>query len=211
LTGSAALQGLRVAIDVQHLYRVGLFRNDRGTRFRLADGATIYEAEAATLYAQALAGYLAARGAAVLVNNPALDKLTGYYSSRNREATLWGAHLYLACHVNAGGGTYSRIEYMRDLPASTGVAASAAAEWINGGLSYLPELRSGSTALLRHGERGAVCIERCGQWVAALLLEPFFGDSARHRRLLSASGLKTVGDLIGQGVASWWRATSAPT
>lgn len=205
------LPGLKVAIDVQHLYRVAPNARDRGATFSLADGTTIHEAEAATLYAQALAEYLSARGAAVLVNNPARGSMVGYYSRRNREATLWGAHLYLACHVNAGGGDYSRVEYMRGLAASTAVATTAAAHAVNDGLSFLPEVRSRQTVLLRHGDRGAVCIERCGPWVAALLLEPFFGDNPKHQRLLSTAGLKTVGQLIGQGVAAWWRATRAPT
>lgn len=207
----AELAGLAVAVDVQHLYRVGLFARDRGSRFRLANGTTVWEADAATLYAQALVAELRGRGAKVLTNNPVRGSLTGYYSARNREATTWGAQLYLACHLNAGGGSYSRIESMRKRPAATATAALALAGWIHGALGVLPQIRLGQTMVLNHGERGAVCIEGVGPWIPALLLEPFFGDTPKMQDLLAGSELATVGRLIGQGVAAWWRATRAPT
>jgi N-acetylmuramoyl-L-alanine amidase len=198
-------------VDVQHLYRVGLHARDRGTRFRLANGTTVWEADAATHYAQALTQELRDRGAFVLTNDPVRKWLTGYYSARNRQATAWGAKLYLACHLNAGGGSCSRVEVMRARPAGTATAAIQLAGWIHGALGALPQIRLGHTVVLNHGERGAVCIEGVGPWIPALLLEPFFGDTPKMQDLLGGAELATVGKLIGQGVAAWWRATRAPT
>ena len=46
--------------------------------------------------------------------------------------------------------------------------------------------------------------------VAALVVEPFFGDNPRHQaQLTTAAGLASVGEMIGQGVASWWGAGHA--
>lgn len=199
-----------VAIDVQHLYRTGLHARDRGTRFRLQDGRTIYEADAVVSYAQALGLWLTEAGATVITNDPVRGRMVGPYSRRQREARTRGCELYLACHLNAGGGNYSRVEMMSGLPAQTQAQALACGRWIQGSLAYLTELRTQQTAFLRHGDRGAVCIEGCGLALPALLLEPFFGDTPRHQALLSSERLAVVGQLIGHGVAAWWRATHAP-
>lgn len=212
-----------IAVDIQHLYRTGIFAGDRGTRFRMADGRTLYEADAVTTYAQALAAWLRAWGAQVVVNDPARGILVGPYSRRNAQAaTLEGrvtaegvvlGHVdaYLACHLNAGLGDYALCEYMATLPAATGTVCQALADWIlHGGIND-PEVRGRSVKRLVRGERGAVCIQAVAPTVPALILEPFFGDQPRHLPLLETARLVRLGQEIGQGVAAWWRATHAPT
>lgn len=206
-------RGLRVAVDVQHLYRAS-HPNDRGTIFKLVGGTTVAEAALATGYAQALAEHLRARGATVFVNNPATGMLCGYYSTRNRQAAGLGVHAYLACHVNAGRGGYALLEYMDPQAPGRGsgpgvVGAARLANWIGASLDQFPAVLGYRTNALRHGQRGAVCIEGCGPAVAALVVEPFFGDNPGHQALVSAAGLASVGEVIGQGVASWWGAGHA--
>ena len=198
------LTDLRVAVDVQHLYRVNRPR-DRGAVFRLADGSKITEAHAATLYAQALTQRFRDHGASVLTNDPVRGVLVGYYSTRNRAAGLWGAHVYLACHLNAGGGSYALCEAM-----SATIGVGLAKHVATGLAEACPGIQFGRTATLHHGERGAVCIERVPASTAAVLLEPFFGDSLPHQYLFAAHQLVRIGETIARSVADWWLAVGRP-
>lgn len=200
-----------IAVDIQHLYRTGPLAADRGSRFVLADGRTVYEGDAVTVYAQSLASWLREWGATVIVNDPVRGKLVGPYSRRNREATLANVDAYLACHLNAGRGDYALCEYMASVPAATQGACQALANWIlHSGIND-PEVRGRQARRLERGERGAVCIQGCGPFVPALILEPFFGDQPRHQPLFETARLQLLGKEIGQGVAAWWRAAHAPT
>jgi len=197
------LAGLHVAVDVQHIYRPAK-PADRGAEFLLATGHKITEAEIATSYAQGLAGWLAARGASVLTNNPATATMVGPYSRRNLEAAKASCDLYLACHVNAGRGSYATVEYMAKSASRPAAEAIALAL-----LQDVPEIRSHRLVQLAHGERGAVCIEAFTV-APALLLEPFFGDYAPAQALLAPARLKAVGETIGKGIATWWLGKRKP-
>jgi len=188
------LTGLRVAVDVQHLYKP---TEDRGAVFRLGDGTTVTEAHCATIYAGSIAGWLARRGADVLTNDPVRRILVGRYSARIREASAWGANAYLACHVNSGGGSYARVEYM----AGTDVrlAQRVAGEL----LSAFPELKRADSYPLSPGARGAVCIAAFPG--SAVLLEPFFGDTPAHQDMMAAPRLVFLGETIARAVADWWQ------
>jgi N-acetylmuramoyl-L-alanine amidase len=195
--GAGYLTGMKVAVDVQHLYRVNHPR-DQGSEYVMSDGSRLTEAHCTLIYAAALHDFLIGSGAEVLSNNPASRTLVGYYSERNRAAGLWGADLYLACHLNSGDGSYAAVEMMaahRDdrLEAFVGL------ELVSG----FPEILESRAVQLAHGERGAVCIEACA--CPAAILEPFFGDNPRQQGLMSAGRLSEVGQSIGRGVGNWWR------
>lgn len=195
----SALAGLRVCVDVQHLYRDGKHAGDRGSLYVLASGAKVYETQAATTYAGALCAWLRARGAAVLTNEPASGILTGPYSRRNEAANAWHADAYLACHVNAGGGAYALTEYV----VATGAAPLG--ERIGVAIAQaFPVIRGARTNPLLRGQRGAVCVEACTAVRAALVVEPFFGDNKQHQGLLAAPSLLRLGETIGGAVAEWW-------
>jgi N-acetylmuramoyl-L-alanine amidase len=184
---------LRAAVDVQHLYRPHL-PNDRGSVYRLSDGSTVTEGHAATMYAEAIAAHLRAAGAAVLTN----PDLSGFYSARQRHAAEWGAHVYLACHVNAGGGAYTLAEYAHGPGDSAGLCrriASSLADNIAGLVSF-------SVNELAPDARGHACV--AGFAGTHALLEPFFGDNPQHQPLLAAPKLKLIGDVIGAAVVNWW-------
>lgn len=197
--------GLKVVVDVQHIYREGKHARDRGSVYALANGLTVTEASAATSYAAALAAFLEAHGAAVLTNDPAHGILVGPYSRRNLAARDFGAHAYLACHVNSGRGSYAAWEYM-----STTIGADLAGALLPVMRNAFPlEILASKRVALSTGQRGAVCIERTAASCATVLCEPFFGDNPRHQGLLAAPELVKVGEAIGAGVLEWWKARQA--
>ena len=193
------LVGLRVAVDVQHLYREGQHAGDHGSTFTLEGGGKIAEAQAAVAYAQALVAWLRARGAAVLTNEPAAGILTGPYSRRNAAALSWGAGAYLACHVNAGGGGYALAEYPLACEGQV-LGDLIGAELVK----RFREIRAHTTRALSPGARGDVCIEGCSKDAPAIVLEPFFGDTPAMQPLFAAGRLTELGEAIGEAVASWW-------
>lgn len=195
------LIGLTAAVDVQHLYRES-HPGDQGSMFTDAAGRHTTEASLATVYAIALASWFRARGARVLTNDRAAGTLLGEYWTRNHAAAAWGADVYLACHVNAGGGRYATVEYMNGSP---GLFLALS---VLGMLKGVPELNGSHSKALRRGDRGAVCVEGFpADRGAAVILEPFFGDCPAHRPLWAAPRLVGIAGLIGEGVARWWEGT----
>ena len=192
------LEGLRVAVDVQHLYKSSN-PLDRGAVFELPGGFHLAEAQAVTVYAQALCAWLAARGTAVLTNDPAAKVMVGSYYRRQKEAEKWEADAYLACHLNAGGGSYAALEY------AVGSAGIALSTRIGARLGDdFQEITSYKLVSLSPQARGFSCIDGFPRDRAAVLLEPFFGDNPRQQELLSTPRLVAVGESIGEGVARWW-------
>jgi hypothetical protein len=197
---TAPLSGLWVAVDVQHLYRPS-HAGDHGSIFTLPDGTHVTETSLSVVYAAALALWMGERGATLLVNAERTATLVGDYWTRNRQASAWGCHAYLACHVNAGGGRYAECAYMAG---GTGAALSAAI--LASVKARHPEISATRAVPLRHGERGAVCVERVYPG-AGVLLEPFFGDTAAHHALMPAPRLRALAESVGLGVVAWWHAT----
>lgn len=198
-TYRTSLAGLKVAVDVQHLYQEDK-PQDRGATFFLLDGSHVCEAGLATIYAASIGHALAGRGAQVLTNDPAHGIMVGHYWTRNRAANAWGAQLYLACHVNAGGGDYGLAEYM--VGTSGSAVGAAIGSQVRADFPALSGFRMGP--ILR-GQRGTVCIEAVDRWRAALLLEPFFGDSTRLEPMLAMPELVRLGVSIADGIAAWYK------
>jgi N-acetylmuramoyl-L-alanine amidase len=189
---------MRAVVDVQHLYRPKK-PADRGAVYTLADGTHTDEATATLIYAASLRSYLEARGATVLANDPRHGILVGPYSVRHAAANAWRPHLYLACHLNAGRGSYALVEYMslsQAKPLASGIGQALAA--------VFPEIMEHRTNALSSTDRGAVCIERVASPSIAVLLEPFFGDNPTQQRLLAATELHRVGQVVGDAIAHWW-------
>ena len=195
----ARLFGCKVAVDVQHAYRSGSHANDRGAVFELRNGAHLAETQATTVYAQALASWLAARGAAVLANDPVAGRLVGPYSDRLAAAAAWGAQAYIACHVNAGGGIYALAEYLIKTPGQA-LGASVLAVLAE----RFPEIRGTKVNPLAPGQRGAVCVEGFPADRPAIILEPFFGDNLLQQELFAHDRLVALGEAVGEGLAAWW-------
>jgi len=195
------LEGLRVAVDVQHLYKSSN-PADRGAVFELTGGFHLAEAQAATVYAQALCAWLKARSAKVLTNEPARSVLVGSYYRRQKEAESWGADAYLACHVNAGRGSYARLEYALGAAGGSALCSRLGARLCDD----FREILNYDVLPLGPKDRGYICIGGLSRARAAVLVEPFFGDNPGQQALLTTPRLVAVGESIGEGVARWWEA-----
>jgi len=198
------LTGLRVAVDVQHLFRPSKPK-DQGAVFTFPDGTHRTEGSIALAYAQELVSWLGARGATVFTNDPVapdpvmVGEWSGPYSSRNAEANKLQVHAYLACHVNAGRGCYGAVEALNGSP---GVALAAA---IVRRLVTWPELRLSRVVRLNPSDRGGVCIRGVESGRAAVLLEPLFGDCTAHQAIiLRHGGLADLAGALGEGLAAWY-------
>jgi N-acetylmuramoyl-L-alanine amidase len=203
---------MRVAIDVQHAFKPWPLQNDRGAVFRLQDGTHVTEFSLAWQYATALAETLERAGHQVLRNAPGAQfPLTGWYSARARQAAAWRAQLYLACHVNAGGGSYALLSTAQDM--SVDVPPSDVAAWSVSGriataLRATGMVTAGKTAGLTVTSRGYACISvarRLG--IPAVLVEPFFGDNPGVMILDHPAFCAEIGQAIAAAVIDYARAT----
>jgi N-acetylmuramoyl-L-alanine amidase len=191
------LAGLTVAVDVQHAYRTGPHARDRGALFHTPNRTKVYEADCAHLYALALGETLASWGATVISNDPMAGILVGAYGTRQAQAAARGALCYLACHMNAGGGSYARVDIVAPLSRPLAADILAALD------EAIPEIKSVNLTTLEPTQHGAVCVRGFTRG-PAVLLEPLFGDHPAHQRLLSFEGLALVGRAVARGVAMWW-------
>lgn len=183
---------LKVALDVQHLYRGGIHARDRGTRFVGPRGLVVWEADLALGYASGLALALEAAGASVLRNDVGARSLVGPYWRRHAQAKAWGANLYLAAHVNAGGGSYALTEYL------AGTGSFYLATSIGAALDRtFGEVLGAHARVMVPGQRGYGCLPAGARGV---LLEPFFGDKRTHQALFDPGRLAEVGRVIARAV-----------
>lgn len=197
---AVALAGLRVVLDVQHLYREAPHFGDRGSCYTLGNGTHVWEAAAATMYAAAAAAWLRARSALVYTNDPTQGVLVGPYSRRHAAANALGIHAYIACHVNAGGGNYAAAEYM------TGSPGQALGTRIGTAITHtFRDIPSAKCVPLVRGARGAVCVEGVDRHIPAIVLEPFFGDNPRQQAIFEPQYLAALGVAVGVGIAAWWQ------
>tara|TARA_R110000824_G_scaffold151833_2_gene322868 strand:+ start:94 stop:678 length:585 start_codon:yes stop_codon:yes gene_type:complete len=133
----------------------------------------------------------------------------GAYSRRHQRANSFfaassGAALYLAGHVNAGGGSYGAV--FHDHRSSMGsVAATFIAESLQGvkGLKKTKVIESKPGDWTEHAFNTT-----SGIWKgkgAGVCLEPFFLDCKKHKHLMTDEGLESVGHAIALGVDLWVR------
>jgi N-acetylmuramoyl-L-alanine amidase len=215
-------------LDLQHRGKPG--SNDLGASHDLdGDGvveAMEHEANLTPIYAAAARSKLEAMGAEVLV----LD--SGWYATRHKAAGKAaaehaGAAVYVACHLNAGGGDYGLVchDYR------SGRGAGAATEIALKLRKHLaPELRRalvGATApTTRPTDSTAAAWDALPRYEGALLwprawstlsgiysgpgnvcgvcFEPAFIDTSAHRGLLTDDGLRRVGDALASGLLSYF-------
>ena len=208
--------------DIQHAGRPDR-PGDMGAAYDLdGDGVTgergEREVDLVRAYVAAAAAYARSLGHTVTVLE------TGTYGQRHATAIRIARaapeveHVYLACHTNAGGGSYGLVR-----PDYRSAGGLAAAERLAASLRTLPALSKvrveplypSAAAAAADGRdvsdagkvgwwtRGWGCIE--GIWsgpanLCGVLVEPFFIDTARHKPLMTAPGLVTVGQALVRGV-----------
>lgn len=131
----------------------------------------------------------------------------GHYSDRHNRANAFfkkesGACLYLAGHLNAGGGTYSAV--FHDHRSAMGATASL---YIKDELGKLEGLNNSKSIAAQPNDwtthafntiDGIYSGRGCG-----LCLEPFFVDAKSHSHLMTDEGLEQVGNAIAVGIDAW--------
>ncbi len=126
--------------------------------------------------------------------------LSGFYGQRHTQVNdmFPGANLYIAGHINAGGGSYARVEVDYRAGSSTRRIAGLVSDNF---AKKLPVSRSEVTTL-RKTSRGFSCIN--GVRCSAILLEPLFIDYKSHREFMSKqSGTKAIADSVIEAVNVW--------
>lgn len=208
-------------LDIQHTGRASK-PGDMGAAYDLdGDGVTGENGEREV---DLVRGYAAAAVRHALALGWTVHTLeSGEYSERHRRAAelATGPAAYLACHVNAGRGSYGlvRPDY---LSSGGGRLAEAIAREL-GGLGEITRARveplyPSATAAKAAGRdastpdraawwtRGWSCIDGIYQGPAGLsgvLVEPFFIDSSGHKPLTAPEGLDRVGRALVDGVRRW--------
>ena len=164
-----------IALDTQHQNKAH-DPWDKGAAVDVdGDGVDELEAELVSEYFDRLRHRLEARGI------PVVDGFSGTYAERNAHADDLGASLYLAGHLNAGGGSYGLIGVDYRAPRGgtsrfvAGVLADAWRRHLGLGRVRIQEARPRGDLWLRNlfaTIGGCVC--------PALCLEPLFLDGHSH-------------------------------
>jgi hypothetical protein len=192
-----------VILDRQHHGKPN--KSDKGARTEL-DGRTVHEVDLTHDYIEAASALLLAEGHAVYV----LDH--GWYSARHARACEIAREnpderiAYVACHINAGSGSYGLV--LHDARSRGGHAlAEAVADAL--GPAAAPHIdRALVRAADREGSWSRAMTTIQGIWsgpanIAGICFEPFFIDSERNRDLLSPAGLTLVGQALAAGCMQW--------
>jgi len=167
----------RIAIDVQHMGKPNK-PADRG-----ASHGSYQEADLVLKYATLAFQELTAKGyEAFLITS-------GTYAERHEWINRHGIDLYLACHLNAGGGRYSLVEHYYNAGQRTRKIAGIMAENFK---AILGTSAAKVWEIPKDG-RGAACLKNTRP--SALLLEPLFIDNERHLEIASGKP-----DLIAQAI-----------
>ena len=205
---------LLVVFDRQHVGKPSrgpgtAMGEDRGALLR-GTAADRSEADLTPIYYTRAAEVLSTAGAGVRIIDPLTDPPRLSYGARHERVKWWAREagtqvVYLACHLNAGGGNYAVTGH--DHRSSSGRAVARAIAARLGGLPAVArsrvEARTGSWA------RGAPCIQGVYDGpvhLRGVLLEPLFVDHREHVQYIEAGGLAEVGQAIADGLLDWWRA-----
>jgi len=163
------------------------------------------EAELTPLYINAARDYLESKGHEVTI----IEK--GTYRERQEAACALardqaGPVAYVACHLNAGGGSYGLT--IHDHRSSMGsrlahcVATSLRAFAFDG----MSKVVVGATAPGGSWPRAWGCVRHVYTGpanVCAMLFEPLFLDQPKHHKWLTPDGLQAVGYALAGGLCGW--------
>jgi N-acetylmuramoyl-L-alanine amidase len=153
----------RIVLDVQHMGKPNK-PADRG-----ASHNGYQEADLALNYATLAFQELTTKGYETFLIT------SGTYAERHVWVNRHGIDLYLACHLNAGGGRYSLVEHYYDAGQRTREIAKIMAE----NFKTVLGTSAGKVWEIPKDGRGAVCLS--GTRPSALLLEPLFIDNPQHQ------------------------------
>lgn len=164
-----------------------------------------HEARLTPLYAAACRAHAAQDGVKVLWIDggeyPARHKMA-VELAKSDPSRRW---LYVACHLNAGGGNYGLV-----IADKRSAAGRVAAGFVADALGKLPELSRtivGTTDAEGSDWPRAWSTVRGiydGPWnLSGICFEPCFMDQPAHRPLLTAEGLARIGEALYRGASAW--------
>jgi hypothetical protein len=128
---------------------------------------------------------------------------SGSYDERHVRACVlargasWAG--YIACHVNAGRGTYGLVKHDHRSIGGRKFATVLAEELVRAAVGLKPELTSAKVVPLTPSERGWSCIDgiyRGPAWLVGVLFEPGFIDTTSHRPLWTPAGVERIGAVL---------------
>lgn len=188
-----------IYIDVQHIGKPNKTRDMGASK---GDALEDTEAYWTSLYAFYMEMRLRELGYAVFRLSD------GTYRSRHERVNLYedtiaddGQSVYVACHINAGGGSYSAMFY--DHRSSNGARlADAIAQTVQtlprlGTVRKIPADPNNWTRNAYHTIKGV-------QRPVAICAEPFFIDNELHQEYMSYDMIKLIGREMANGIHLWY-------
>ena len=131
----------------------------------------------------------------------------GWYSQRHERVNKYsdgvsGPKVYVAAHLNAGGGNYGAVFY--DHRSSSGpklaqeiaLKLKEACPEIEGGVKIIPAKPDDWTSHAFNTVRGVGS-------PSTVCFEPCFLDTTSHQPLLSGDGLQRIGRALADGIHAW--------
>ena len=152
-------------------------------------------------------GYInAAKAALELAGIPVLVLAYGWYGARHayvREAAkaVTGKCVYVACHVNAGGGSYGLVCY--DSRSSAGEYLSDAVSAELGKLVSKSRSEAASPSLWGNAYNTISGVYEGPANLSGICFEPGFIDSEENAHLWYADGLVRVGEALAAGILNY--------
>ena len=192
-----------VILDRQHYGKPG--RDDKGAKVKHG-GGWIYEIDLTAAYIEHATAMLTSEGHTVHVLE------SGWYAERHdRAAEIAAANpdvptAYVACHVNAGQGTYALAVHDKRSKGGAALAECVAGVLAGAGAGAIDR------AIVRGSERGGdwgrAHVTIAGIWEApancvGVCFEPFFIDQPRHAPFLAAPGLEVIGHSLAVACMKW--------
>jgi N-acetylmuramoyl-L-alanine amidase len=197
-----------VILDRQHAGKRSSKTHDLGAWGDLNhDGIPGIEEMEAILTAQ----YILAAEIRLRELRPDVDVLVmsdGDYEARHQRANgyacMYQDTVYVACHLNAGGGAYGTILHdHRSRPRSGPALCGAIAHRLHGACPELAAVHARPASPSNEWARAFATIGGLALPVG-VCFEPAFIDHPLHQQtLLTPSGLKRVGSALADGIVAW--------
>jgi len=194
-----------IFLDRQHAGKPGRKVGDRGAQADLdGDGKIEVHEREAMLTPSYL---LHAETRLLELGHDVITLSDGWYSERHARVNRYsdaysGAKVYIAAHLNAGGGNYGALFYDArsyvgpKLSQHIALKLKAACPEIEGGIKIFPAKSNDWT---RHALN---TIGNVGSPVA-ICFEPCFIDTDSHQVLLTKEGLAKLGKALADGIHAW--------
>ena len=199
-----------VYLDRQHSGKPGRKAGDRGAAVDLdGDGTIGIDEREAMLTARYL---LACEAALLEAGHTVIPISDGWYSERHSRVNRYAGgfdcpQVYVAAHLNAGGGDYGAVFYDHRSRSGPGLASRIARQI----RMVAPEINGVKTIAAKPDDWTRAAFGTIGGVVQplAICFEPCFMDQPSHADLLTREGLASIGRSLAAGIIAWAETTEA--